>query len=198
MYLQKNEILKLIEDKHLIIRPLLDPEEQIGELTIDFRLGTDFLVSFQGREPYIDATSCNSNTRPVTSFFAPTRRKLGQQILLHPNQTILCSSLEYIKLPNNVFATLSMRSSYSRLGLTISTIVQAGYCGCISIEITNVNNNLIKLSVGTRLFQARLFRVENQSKYTYSMRKYVGQVRPEPSKIIADKELRILKKIGEL
>lgn len=197
MYLQKKDILKRLDNENddLIIRPLLDREEQIGELTIDLRLGTDFLVSFRGRDPYLNASCDHKSTRPIKSFFDTTRRKFGQNILLHPNQTVLCSTLEYLKLPKNVFATLSMRSSLSRLGLTISTILQPGYCGCASIELTNINVIPIKLTVGMRFVQARLFEIAKDATYTYSKRKYVGQVRPEPSKITEDKDLEILKNL---
>jgi len=195
MYLHKKQIMKLLHENKLIIRPLLDEAEQIGELTIDFRLGTDFLISTQGRDPYIDATCSNNDVRPVQSFFLTTRRKFGEEILLHPNQTVLCSSLEYVKLPENVFATLSMRSSYSRLGLSVSTIVQAGYCGCMSIELTNVNNNPIKVAVGARIFQARLYKIDEDLTYSYATRKYVGQVRPIPSVIDADEDLKLLNRI---
>ncbi|RLD83479.1 MAG: dCTP deaminase [Bacteroidetes bacterium] len=194
MHLQKDDILKRLEED-LIIRPLLDIE-QIGQLTIDFRLGTDFLVSFQGRDPFINASYQLSNSQPVKNFFASTRRKIGQEILLHPHQTVLCSTLEYVKLPNNVYAILNMRSSFSRLGLTISTIVLPGYCGCISLEITNTNNNLIKMAVGSRIVQARLFQIERDAKYTYGLRKYVAQVRPEPSGITKDEDLEILRSIN--
>lgn len=194
MHLHKRHILDRL-DKDLFIRPLLD-NDQIGELTIDFRLGTDFLVSFQGRDSYINASYKNSTSQPIKNFFASTRRKIGQELLLHPNQTVLCSSLEYIKLPANVYAILNMRSSFSRLGLVISSIVLPGYCGCISLEITNTNNNPIKIAVGSRIFQARLFQLEEDAKYTYGIRKYVGQVRPEPSRISQDLDLEILSKIN--
>src|SRR5690349_14493997 len=133
MYLIKKQIEKKL-NRDLFIRPLLEPD-QVGELTVDFRLGYDFLVSIQGREPFIDASLNNTETsRHTGNFFHKTRRRPGENFLLHPSQTILATSLEYIKLPNDVLLILNMRSSYSRLGLMISTIVQPGYCGCISIE----------------------------------------------------------------
>ncbi len=51
----------------ITIRPLLS-ESQFGELSLDLRLGGDFLITFQGRESFIDATG-NQNSRPINSFF---------------------------------------------------------------------------------------------------------------------------------
>jgi dCTP deaminase len=155
MYLAKKEIIDQCDNKNIIIRPLLS-KDQIGEMTVDFRLGTDFLVSFQGRESFIDATG-HPDARPIGSFFQETKRLLGETVLLHPHQTVLCSTLEYVKLSDDIFLTLSTRSSYSRIGLIVSSIVQPGYCGCISLELTNNNNNALKLIVGASIIQARFF-----------------------------------------
>ncbi len=194
MYLNKKKILKLIEEKDLIIRPLLDKSKQVGEISIDLRLGTDFLVSFLGREPFIDVSG-HPKSKPIKNFFGSTRRRFGETFLLHPNQTVLCSSLEYIKMPEDVFAVLNMRSSYARLGLTLATIVQAGYSGCFSIELTNVNHNPIRLRVGARIFHARFFKGD-EMKYLSGDRKYICQVRPIVSKADIDTDLKILKTIS--
>lgn len=187
MYLSKKSINKLIADKKLVIRPLLS-EEQIGEMTIDFRLGTDFLVAIQGRDAFINVSQ-NESLSAINSFFQPTRRQLGDTFLLHPNQTILATTLEYLRIPNDVFLALNMRSSYSRLGLTVSTIFQPGYCGCLSIELTNTNKVAINLTVGARILQARIGRIDEASNYFASNRKYVCQVRPETSSALNDTDL---------
>lgn len=192
----KKEILRLIKSKKLVVSPLLD-ENQIGEMTMDLRVGTDFLTLHQGREAYIDTTVDEINKRPIKSHFTETRRKLGETFLLHPSQTILFSTLEYIKLPNNVFAVLSMRSSYSRLGLTVSTLFQPGYCGCFSVELVNTGNTAIKIMSGSRIVQARFVRLKNTSNYFSSQRKYSCQVRPVPSRANEDVELQLLSKLIE-
>jgi dCTP deaminase len=189
--LAKDELIKLIQKKEITIVPILE-ESQIGEISIDLRIGTDFLALHQGREAFIDTTKDEIQTRPIKSHFTETRRRIGEHFLLHPSQPVLFSTLEYVKLPNNVYVVLSLRSSYSRLGLTISTIVQPGYCGCFSIEIVNSGNTPIKLVSGARFIQARFIRIENPSNYFQSERKYTCQVRPMPSKANEDYELKKL------
>ena len=193
--ISKKEILELISEEKLIIRPLLD-ETQIGQISIDFRIGTDFLTSQQGREPFIDTTSNEFEKRPIKSFFTETRRHIGEPFLIHPNQTILFSSLEYIKLPKNVFAILSCRSSYSRLGLSVSTIAQPGYCGCLSVEMLYAGNSPIRILSGTRLIQIRLYRLNDESNYFDFTRKYACQVRPIPSKANEDNDLEVLQEVA--
>lgn len=189
------DIEELLSAGDLHIRPLLDTA-QIGEIGIDFRLGYDFLVSIQGREAYINASKNdwgnNNNERNINQFFQTTRRQIGETFILHPHQTVLAVSLEYVKLPVDCMLKLYMRSSYSRLGITISTMAQPGYCGCLSIELTNNNNNPINLTVGARIMQGILFRVSESTQYFDKPRKYICQVRPEPSAVIADTDLDLL------
>lgn len=194
MNLTKEQIKQLIKEEKLSISPLLDPE-QIGDLTIDFRLGTDFLVTIHGSNPFIDASLNNNDKFPIKSSFQETRRKLGETFLFHPNQTVLASSLEYVKLPKNVYAELTMRSSYLRLGLSISAIVQPGYCGCLSIELTNVNKVPLNLTVGASIMQARLFEVKDELNYFSKKRKYMCQVRPLISAVAADGDFKHLHRI---
>lgn len=194
-YLSGKGIRDLIEAKELFIRPLLQ-DSQIGGVGIDFRLGYDFLVSVQGRYAFIN-TSKNSDTsgdneRNTHHFFQATRRQIGETFILHPHQTVLATSLEYIKLPQNCLLKLHMRSSYSRLGITVSTIAQPGYCGCLSVELTNNNNNPINLTVGSRILQGLIYKMGDSSQYFDSPRKYVCHVRPEPSAITSDSDLEIL------
>lgn len=193
-FISGNKINQLITNGELAIRPLLD-KTQVTQIGVDFRLGCNFLVSVQGREPFIN-TSLNEETgdaqRDVKLFFQESRRQLGETFILYPNQTVLASSLEYIKLPQEYMISLYMRSSYSRLGLTVSTLVQPGYCGCISIELTNNNNNPINLVVGARIFQGIFLESDSSTEYFNMERKYMCSVRPEPSKAGADTDLEIL------
>lgn len=192
--LNKSELEKLIKKNELTIVPLLE-KNQIGEISTDLRIGTDFLVLHQGREAFIDTTKDVLEKRPIKSHFTETRRKIGEHFLIHPAQPVLFSTLEYIKLPNDIYAVLSLRSSFSRLGLTISTIVQPGYCGCFSVEIVNTGNTPIKLMSGARFIQARFIRIDKPSNYFTTERKYTCQVRPMPSKANEDDELELLNKL---
>lgn len=192
----KEELRKLIEEKSLVITPVLD-ESQFGEITFDFRVGMDFLTQHQGRNAYIDTTKNSNITRSIKSSYTETRRKLGEEFLIHPSQPTLFSTLEYLKLPTDVYAVLNLRSSYSRLGLSISTIVQPGYCGCLSVEIVNAGNTSIKILTGTRFLQARFFKVPENTDYFSSTRKYTCQVRPMPSKANEDDELTKLLKMND-
>lgn len=180
----------------LFIDPLLDPN-QIGEVTIDLRLGCDFLVSILTRRPYIGTVKSDPTFRGIGSYFQSTRREFGDSFMLYPNQLALTTTLEFIALPDDVHADVLSRSSYTRLGLHLNTMIQPGYRGCFPVELFNESNNPVELVVGSRIVQARLFSGTFKSAYSGAPRKYLGNVRPTPSRAADDHDLERLIKIRE-
>ena len=152
---------------------------QVTNISVDLRLGCDFLVSIKCRDPFIDATREHGAYENIYKFYQETRRQIGETFFLHPNQTIMASTLEYVKLPNNLMATIDVRSSYARLGLTMNSFLEPGYCGCISVVLTNTSMNPIKLAVGARMFTIKFSKVSDDTPpYFATKRKYMCQVRP--------------------
>lgn len=185
------------EEDSLFISPLLD-ESQIGNVSIDLRLGYDFLVSIFTRKPYIELGAGKGlHHRGISSYFQETRREIGDRFILYPNQVVLSTSLEYCSLPPNVYADILSRSSYTRLGIHINTMVQPGFKGCFPLELFNHGNNAIELVVGSRICQARFFRITESTDYQTSdlNRKYYGNIRPAVSKADQDFEIEKLEKL---
>lgn len=196
--LSREKIVSLMEhhniDERLIISPLLNKQEQIGFCTVDLRLGTKFKVDLKTRAPYIDPLQINE--RPIETFFEETYRNFGEKFLLYPNQLVLGSTFEYVRLPKNIFGMLITRSSWNRLGLNISSIVQPGYAGVLTLELMNNSSNPIALYPGIRFAQLFLFDVEEAADVGYlshSVSKYIANAEPRVSNISSDKELEILR-----
>lgn len=196
--IKKDLLARLSKDgpEGLWIDPLLD-EGQIGELTVDLRLGYDFLVSIVTRRPYIGIARDDERFRAISSYFQPTRRELGERFILYPDQVVLATTLEYIALPSDCYADVMTRSSYTRLGISVNTMVQPGFRGCFSIELFNHGNNPIELVVGAKMFQMRLTRLAESMTYGGMERKYFGNVRPTPSRAADDGDLQRLRSISE-
>lgn len=197
--LGKERLLQLLasdDPDSLFVDPLLQVE-QVQELTIDLRLGYDFLVSIVTRQPSISLRALAEGTsRSISSYFQETRRELGSSFVLYPNQVVLATSLEYVALPPNVYADVFSRSSLTRLGVPLATMVQPGFRGCIPFEFFNHGNNAIELVVGARVCQMRLSEVSAYTVYANQPRKYFGDVRPRVSKADVDKELLQLRSIS--
>ena len=194
MFLTRQEIEERIEKKEIVIRPLLE-KTQIGSVSLDFRLGCDFLASIQGRDPFIDASIREGKEGNINNFFQETRRQLGDTFILHPGQTVLASSLEYFKMPNDLTGLANLRSSYARLGLNILSRLEPGYCGCVSVELTNPGKSAIRLTVGACMFQMHFIEIKQKQSYYDRPRKYLCQVRPQPSNLYSDNDLSILQNV---
>jgi dCTP deaminase len=189
MQLYKNDIIKLINDNSLVIRPLLDKSEQIKEISIEFRLGYDFLVLINGRKP--QNHNLNSvKTDLFSSHFFETRRKIGESFIFNPGQTVLATSLEYLKLPVEIFALLSIKNSYGQLELKeVSSIILPGHCGCICMEITNSNKKPLSLTIGDCIFQAKFIKHNLDTEDMNKQRKNNCHVRPDINKLNYDENL---------
>lgn len=199
--LHKDELqrrLGVTGEESLFIDPLLD-QSQIGEVTVDLRLGCDFLVSILTRRPYISTVKADPAFRGIASYFQTTRREFGDSFVLYPNQLALTTTLEFVALPSDVYADVLTRSSYTRLGIHLNTMIQPGYRGCFPIELFNESNNPVELVVGARIFQARLFAGPFKSSYhgATTPRKYLGNVRPTASRAADDPDLDRLARIKE-
>jgi dCTP deaminase len=191
--LSRNKILErlsLQDDSRIFVDPLLD-ETQIGEVTLDLRLGTDFLVSLLTRRPSINVAEDIDSNRGINSYFRPSRRELGDKFILYPGQIVLATSLEYVGLPSTIFADIISRSSYNRLGITMNTMIQPGFRGCFPLELFNHGNIPIEVVVGGRIVQVRLFELELDASYHSQgqPRKYYGNVRPVVSRAQNDTDL---------
>ena len=195
--LDRDEILQSIDSddpNSIFIDPLLD-RGQVGAVTVDLRLGYDFLVSILTRKPSIDLSHGESGRRRgIATYFQETRREIGDPFILYPNQIVLTTTLEYLSLPTTVMVDIAARSSYARLGIQTTTHVQPGFRGCVALELFNHGNTPVELRVGSRVCQARFFRSKQKEGYLNagSGRKYYCSVRPMVSMADHDRELQHL------
>jgi dCTP deaminase len=194
--LTRHELLALLEDpdpSSLFLDPLL-AKEQVGAVSVDLRLGYDFLVSVLTRRPAIETRPMdNQKKRGIHSYFQETRRRLGERFVLYPHQVVLSTTVEYLSLPIDIYADISTRSSYARLGIGVSTMMQPGWRGAVPLEIFNHGNTPVEVVVGSCICQARFYKIDSEAEYVGgASRKYFGTVRPAVSKADMDSELDTL------
>lgn len=146
----------LADPKGLTVTPIIDPDAQIGEASIDIRLGPDIIVARRAT----GATSFDPSDGPafreaLRRRQAYVRRGLGDSFHLQPNEFVIARSLEYVQLPDDVRAQALGRSSWGRLGLVVATatLIQPGFKGTITLELTNLGNTPIVLQVGLPIAQ---------------------------------------------
>lgn len=203
--LTKEEILERLKtkdkDRRVFFTPIISTEQQVGSAAIDVRLGTQFILFKRTKYPIVDV--CESDPEDFNWKIGKYQDKisvnLGENLVLHPQQLVLGSTLEYIRLPNDLVAEVIGRSSWGRLGLIISaaTLVHPGYAGVITLELANEGDTPIALYPGIRIAQLVFYKLVGCEKQESELRetKYLGSVEPSFSKLHEDKDLRIIRKI---
>ena len=97
-------------DKRLVITPLLDPKNQIGDSSIDVRLGNEFILTRKRTFHSLDISKTKAIESQIEKYQEKIRIEFRKEFILHPNQLVLASTLEYIKLPDNIACYVIGRS----------------------------------------------------------------------------------------
>lgn len=153
----KNQIVARIKDGSIGFKPALD-EFQLQGHSVDLRLGFTFMIpkswhlTTRGREA-LDISHFDKNTN---GHFETIELESGQYFDLLPNEYILVSTLETVKVPKDLMAVLYPRSSTNRKGLSLDLtgIIDSGYEGQLVLPIrNNTHSQAIRLFPGERLCQ---------------------------------------------
>jgi dCTP deaminase len=182
--------------------PLLD-DDQIGDASIDLRLGTEFLFLSRTDLPGLDPA--NTTRHEVEGIHERFLQPFGKPLWLRPGQFLLGSTLEWVRLPNDLAGLLIGRSSWARLGLVVEMagLVQPGYSGALTYELANMTDSAIALYPGLRIAQLAIYRLtpEDAEAGRRDRGGYAGKYRPtfgpEVSRAWEDKEMAKLKRLGE-
>lgn len=122
--------------------------------------------------------------------------RLDQDIIIYPislinllfncikkrSAFILASSFEKFDIPNNIMFTVADKSSLARMGLCVqNTRGEPGWCGYLTLELTNHSNKIIKLKRGNPIAQIVFEYLDQPTKLPYKG-KYQDQLRgPQPT-----------------
>jgi dCTP deaminase len=197
MFAEMSEFKKLLyhsdPKKRITITPLLS-QEQISNGIVDLRLGTEFILTKKTRFSVLDVMD-DKISGNIKKYQEKITINISDDLILHPNQFILGSTLEYIKLPNNFIGYVIGRSSWGRLGLVIATatLINSGFAGVITLELTNLGETPIKLYPGLRIAQISLHECKYK-KDDLIKGKYFGSTSPYFSKAHKDTDFKLLEK----
>jgi dCTP deaminase len=156
--LVSDDIKKRIDDGSLSFKPRLD-NFQLNPHSIDLRLGYTYMIpkswrlTKKGRES-LQIDYYKDGNKDIK--FDMVELEKGQYFDLLPNEYIIVSTLENLKVPDDLMGVLYPRSSTNRRGLSVdlSGVVDAGYEGQLIIPIkNNTLHQVIRLYPGERICQ---------------------------------------------
>ena len=190
MILSDGDILRRLEQGDLVVEPLADVDLQVQPASVDLRLGRTFLEFQHANIPCIHPTS----EREVDEYVEETVVEEGDEFILHPGDFVLGTTRECVEIPDDLLAHVQGRSSMGRLAIVIHAtagIVDPGYRGQITLELSNLGTAPVALTPGMRISQVIFTELKNRAERPYGEErgsKYQDQGGPQASKIQGDRE----------
>src|ERR671910_202681 len=148
MVLSDRTIRRLLGEGRIGIDPL--DETLVQPSSVDVRVDRFFRVFNNARHPFIDVK------QPMDDLTELVEVDGDDAFILHPGEFVLGSTLERIRLPDDLVARLEGKSSLGRLGLLIHStagFIDPGWNGQVTLELSNVSNLPITIYPGMKIGQ---------------------------------------------
>ncbi len=180
MVLSDRTIATLIAEGRIAIDPY--DESLLQPSSVDVRVDRYFRVFRNNLYPFIDVKQAQEDlTEQVEIDDDP--------FILHPGEFVLGSTLERVRLPDDLVARLDGKSSLGRLGLLIHStagFIDPGFDGHVTLELSNVANLPITIYHEMKIGQISFMRMTEPASTPYGSSglgsKYQGQRGPTPSR----------------
>ena len=177
--MQENQRYGLLSSDEIIrqglITPALDrqsdedPSYGVSPYGYDIRLGDEF-IEWKGRSLELDPLAIEED-----DYMRVRVIDVGPDITIPPHGFLLGHSVEWISLPDDITGLVKDKSTYARCGIAVqNTVLEAGWSGQITLEITNHNSIPVKLYIGRGIAQVVFFKSPYKTSYPYRG-KYMGQ-----------------------
>lgn len=185
MILSDRDIKKAIQEGKIKITPKINYQEQLGSCSVDLCLGNVFRVFNHSKCAYIDPREKRLSKNVTKKVVV----KKNEPFIMQPGEFVLASTLESLKLSDDLLARLEGRSSLGRLGIAIhstAAVFDPGWKGKVVIELGNFGKMPVALYPGMRICSLTFEKLTSPAETPYWKKKgakYVGQKEPIPSKL---------------
>jgi dCTP deaminase len=179
--LSDRTIKRLLAEGRIEIDPY--DESLLQPSSVDVRVDRYFRVFHNARYPFIDVKQPQEELTELLEVDGTT------PFILHPGEFVLGSTLERVRLPDDLVARLEGKSSLGRLGLLIHStagFIDPGWDGHVTLELSNVANLPITIYHGMKIGQVSFVQLSEPAETPYGSgalgSKYQGQRGPTPSR----------------
>ena len=189
MILSDRDIKQALLDKRIVVKPKPNLDEQLGSSSLDLRLGKEFRVFKHRKKPFVDPLD-PSTVVGMTDEIAISKK---EPYVIHPNEFVLASTLEWVEWSDDLAARVDGRSSLGRLGLVIHSTaghVDAGWRGALTLELRNIGMVPILLYPKMRICQLVFEQLSSPAERPYTKKpgaKYAGRTTPAESALSKEK-----------
>ena len=182
MIFSDRTIKQCIAEERIVITPW--DETYVQPSSVDLRVDRFFRVFENHKYSAIDPRVRQEDLTSIVEVAD------GESFVLHPGEFVLGSTLERVRLTDDIVARLEGKSSLGRLGLLIHStagFVDPGFDGYLTLELSNVANLPIAIYPEMKIGQISFYQMSTPADHPYgsseSGSKYQGQRGPTPSRI---------------
>ena len=171
MILNDREITRLAKE-HAMIAPFAEGAKRPGVISYgvtsfgyDMRVADEWMLR--------DAENCD----PKYNYDRHWSTWHQDSFFLSAGDFVLCRSVEYFRIPEDVVGVVVGKSTYARCGLIVNcTPMEPGWHGHLTIELHNASQHAIKIYANEGIAQVLFFRGQRPA-VTYADKngKYQGQ-----------------------
>lgn len=189
MILSDRDIRARLAQGDLAIGPLSDEKLQIQPASVDLRLGREFLIYHPARVSCLDPREPSSIAEAMDRVVIEGERAF----VLHPGDFALGTSEERVRMPTDLVGLVDGRSSIGRLAVVVHAtagLIDPGFEGQITLELSNIGSIPVKLYPGMRIAQIVLHVTSSPVESPYGEARgsqYSHQTGPQPSRIRLDR-----------
>lgn len=187
MILSDRSIRDALRSGRIVIEPLGD--QAIQPSSVDLRLDRHFrMFDYVSDSPAYTETPIDVKD-PAGDYTQPVSIPEDGFLLLEPMKFVLGTTVEDVRLPDDLVGRLDGKSSLGRLGLLIHStagFVDAGWKGQLTLELYNVANRPIRLYAGMKIGQISFVEMSTPAERPYGHAavgsKYQNQMGPTASR----------------
>jgi dCTP deaminase len=183
MILSDRDIRSALESGRIRIEPMPDLGSALGSVSVDFRLGTTFMVFEHSRNAFIDPRHPQSIGEAMRTIECAA----DEPFIMQPGDFALASTVESLELADDLLGRLEGRSSIARLGITVhstAAVFEPGWIGTATMELSNLGRMAVALYPGMRICAFSFEQVSSPVSVPYRRKvgnKYAGQITPRAS-----------------
>lgn len=181
MMLSDRSLREALDTGRIEVDPL--GEQAIQPSSIDLRLAPEFRIFRNHTRGVIDVREDLHDLTELVEIEG------DEPFMLHPGEFVLGSTLERVKVPDDLVARIEGKSSLGRLGLLIHStagFVDAGWNGQLTLELSNVASLPITLYPHMKIGQISFMQMTTAADNPYGSSaigsKYQDQQGPVASK----------------
>lgn len=162
MLYSDRDIARVIKEGEVSLDPYFP--ENIQPSSIDVCLDRFFRIFNNHKYTHIDPTI----EQPDLTTLVEVDKE--EAFILHPNEFVLASTVEFVELSDSIAARFEGKSSLGRLGLlthATAGFIDPGFNGHITLELSNVATLPIKLTPGMKIGQLCFFGMSSPVDHPY-------------------------------